>query len=84
MLKSYFMPSKSLTAQLIGKDSCGPTHHKDCRTNYDWCQAECLEQNAKHGHQVFTVCHDGEGTVWVGLKDKTPANWVAATGTSNE
>ena len=83
MLRAYFMPTKSLTAQLVGKEPCGPTHHKECLTNFDWCNAECTEQNTKHGREVFVVCCDEKGTVWVAIKDKLPTNWVS-NGVHNE
>ena len=79
MIKAYYMPIKSLTRQLVSKESCGPTHHNNCVTNADWCNAECAEQNAARGHETFVVCTDGRGLVWVAIKDKLPANWTTGT-----
>lgn len=80
MSESFFIPGRSLTAQLVAKGPCGPTCHEGCATNYEWCLAECSAQNAKCGKPFLMVCNDNKGHVWIALKDRAPANWSAHGG----
>lgn len=75
MSDAFFIASRSLTAQLIAKEPCGPTCHDGSVTNSDWCIAECAAQNAKRKRDVFKVCRDSKGHVWVAIKDGVHVNW---------
>lgn len=77
MRKGYYIASMSLTARLAIADKCGETHHADCRTNVDWCNAECAEQNARRGKEIFAVFHD-EHNVWIAVSSKEFGNVLSA------
>lgn len=76
MSDAFFIASRSLTAQLIAKENCGPTCHDGSVTNLDWCIAECAAQNAKRKRDAFKVCRDSKGHVWVAIKDGVHIDWV--------
>ena len=80
MRKSYFISARALTTKLVLEEPCGVTSHEGCNTNYQWCMAECAQQNAKRGSELFDVCCDGEGHVWVALKDKVSASIINVGG----